>query len=469
MQIFGLTLARTSALQRQQTALVEKQMQSVEGSERGWWPLVREAWAGAWQRNVEITLDNVTTHSTVFACATLTSSDVAKMRPRLVQQDDDLIWNETESPSFSPVLRKPNHFQNRIQFNYSWVMSKQLHGNTYVLKQRDQRKVVIAEYVLDPTRVRPMVAPNGDVYYELKRDLLSRLPDEQYLVPASEIIHDLQNAMFHPLVGLSPIYACGLAAIQGLNIQHSSSRFFKNGSNPGGVLTAPGAISQATADRMKAYWEANFTGDNTGKVAVLGDGLKYEKMGITAVDAQLIDQLKWTSENVCSAFHVPPYMVGVGPPPNYNNIEALNQQYYSQCLQILIESIELCQDEGLGLTEGEIATKRYGVEFDIDDLLRMDSATMMQTIKNGAGIMAPNEGRKKLNLKPKPGGDSPYLQQQNFSLEALAKRDASGDPFGKASKATAASQAPLPEAKHVLDVERETLALLRKELGMVPP
>jgi HK97 family phage portal protein len=414
MQIFGLTLARTSALQQQQTALVEKQLQSVENSSRGWWPLIRESFAGAWQRNVEITLDNVTTHSTVFACATLTSSDVAKMRPRLVQQDDDDIWNETDNASFSPVLRKPNHFQNRIQFNYGWVMSKQLHGNTYVLKERDGRQVVIAEYVLDPTRVRPMVAPNGDVYYELKKDLLSRLPDEQYLVPASEIIHDLQNAMFHPLVGLSPIYACGLAAIQGLNIQHSSSKFFKNGSNPGGVLTAPGAISQATADRMKAYWEANFTGDNTGKVAVLGDGLKYEKMGITAVDAQLIDQLKWTSENVCSAFHVPPYMVGVGPPPNYNNIEALNQQYYSQCLQILIESIELCQDEGLGLTEGDIASKRYGVEFDIDDLLRMDSATMMQTIKNGAGIIAPNEGRRKLNLRPVVGGNSPMTQQQNY-------------------------------------------------------
>jgi HK97 family phage portal protein len=294
------------------------------------------------------------------------------------------------------------------------------------------------------------------------------LPDEQYLVPASEIIHDLQNAMFHPLVGLSPIYACGLAAIQGLNIQHSSSKFFKNGSNPGGVLTAPGAISQATADRMKAYWEANFTGDNTGKVAVLGDGLKYEKMGITAVDAQLIDQLKWTSENVCSAFHVPPYMVGVGPPPNYNNIEALNQQYYSQCLQILIESIELCQDEGLGLTEGDIASKRYGVEFDIDDLLRMDSATMMQTIKNGAGIIAPNEGRRKLNLRPVVGGNSPMTQQQNYSLEALAKRDASSDPFGKAPK-TAAPQPPipLPAAKALADVERETLTLLRKELGMV--
>jgi len=43
--------------------------------------------------------------------------------------------------------------------------------------------------------------------------------------------------------------------------------------------------------------------------------------------------------------------------------------------------------------------------------------------------MAPNEGRAKLDLKPKTGGDSPYLQQQNYSLAALAKRDAQADPF----------------------------------------
>jgi HK97 family phage portal protein len=424
MQIFGFTIARTQALQRQVKSL-QQQLATVEsrGGLGGWWPLIREAFAGAWQRDVEQTVDNVTTHSTVFACATLTASDVAKMRPRLVQQDDDRIWNEIESPSFSPVLRKPNHFQNRIQFNFSWVMSKQLHGNTYVLKRRDQRRVVVAEYVLDPTRVRPLVAPNGDVYYELKRDVLSRLPDEEVVVPASEIIHDRQNALFHPLVGLSPIYACGLAAVQGLNIQHASTKFFKNGSNPGGVLTAPGAISQPTADRLKAYWDANFTGDNTGKVAVLGDGLKYEKMHVNADDAQLIDQLKWTSENVCSAFHVPPYMVGVGPPPNYNNIEALNQQYYSQCLQILIESIELCQDEGLGLTEGESAANRYGVEFDLDDLLRMDTATLIKSEKEAAGIKAPNESRRRLNLKPVAGGETPYLQEQNWPLRLLAGRE----------------------------------------------
>ena len=134
-------------------------------------------------------------------------------------------------------------------------------------------------------------------------------------------------ALFHPLVGVSPLYACGAAALQGITIQQTSQKFFAGGSNPGGVLTAPGAIADETAKRLKDYWDQNFTGDNVGKVAVLGDGLKYEPMTVNAADAQLIEQLKLSAETVCSCFHVPPFMIGVGPPPPFANVEPLQQQY----------------------------------------------------------------------------------------------------------------------------------------------
>jgi phage portal protein BeeE len=124
-------------------------------------------------------------------------------------------------------------------------------------------------------------------------------------------------------------------------------------------------------------------------------------------------------------------MVGVGSPPSYNNIEALNQQYYSQTLQKFFEAIELGLDEGLGLTE--VTDHVYGTWFDLDDLLRMDTQTLVETEAKsiGGGFKSPDEARKRLNLGPVAGGNTPYLQQQNFSLAALAKRDAKADPFAK--------------------------------------
>jgi len=449
VKIFGLEITRTKA--------IPNNLQTVD-SQRGWWPIIRESFTGAWQRNIEITLENATSHTTIFACVTQIADDVSKMRMRLVQQDANEIWNEVEVPAFSPVLRRPNHYQNRIQFFKSWAYSKLLHGNTYVLLDRDRRDVVSRMYVLDPCRVKPMVAPDGSVFYALKTDNLSGLPDE-VVVPASEIIHDRTNCFFHPLVGLSAIYACGLAALHGIKILQNSVDFFNNGSQPGGVLTSPLAISQETADRIKQRW-GDFTGSNRGKVAVLGDGLTYQPMAESAHDSQLIEQWKLSAEQIASAFHVPLFMVG-GPYPSDGNVQASIVRYYTQCIQIHAEEIELCLDEGLGLTTGENLSKRYGTEFDIDDLLRMDRATMVETLDKGRNYLTPNDGRKILNLKPKPGGDDVYRQQQDFSLTALQKRDAKPDPFAKepTQPALPAAQEDAASVKDVLlDTYRKALA-----------
>lgn len=395
--------------------------------------MIRESFSGAWQRGIVERPENVLNFHAVYSCVTLIASDIGKLRIKLVEQDSNGIWNETSAPAFSPVLRKPNSYQNRIKFLEQWVSSKLLHGNAYILKVRDNRNTVTGLYVLDPTRCKPLVAPDGSVYYQLGVDWLAGIEEGAQAVPASEIIHDTMNALYHPLVGVSPIYACGLAASQGLHIQRNSSSFFANGARPSGVLTAPGRINDETAKRLKDHWEANYTGSNSGRVAVLGDGLEYKAMVMSAVDAQLIDQLKMTGEMVCSCFHVPPYMIGLAELPARVAVEALNQQYYTQCLQILIESIELCLDEGIGLVN--TAGHTYGTELDLDGLLRMDQAAQYKAYGDAIGqtLMAPNEARKKMDLPPVEGGDSLFIQEQNYSVSAIAKRDALDNPFGAKS------------------------------------
>jgi HK97 family phage portal protein len=407
----------------------------------GWFPIVNEPYTGAWQRNDGIRHETTAAYSTVYSCVTLIASDVSKVRIRLVQQDSSGIWSETTSPAFSPVLRKPNRFQNRIKFIEQWVVSKLLHGNTYILKERDGRKAVVAMYILDPTRTKPLVADDGSVYYQINRDNLAGVQEMTTVVPASEIIHDTMVPLFHPLCGVSPLTASGMAVSQGIAIQRHSAKFFHNGANPGGILTSPGNISKDQVDSIKSQWQQNYSGDNVGRVAVLGNGLTYAAMSVNAVDAQLIEQLKWTAETVCSCFHVPTYMVGVGTLPTHTNVEALNQQYYTQCLQALIESIELCLDEGLGLTD--VPGQTYGTEFDIDDLLRMDTVSKVDAASKatGAGIMKIDEARRKFDLPPTEGGDACYLQEQNYSLAALAKRDAQDNPFG-VKNPTAPADAP---------------------------
>jgi HK97 family phage portal protein len=437
-------------------APVRKQGSPVYDNRGSWWPWVNEPFTGAWQRNISWTVDSVLAYHAVYSCITLIAQDVGKLRPKLMQQGENGIWSETSSPAFSPVLLKPNRYQTHIQFKEWWITSKLIRGNAYALKERDRRGVVTALYLLDPSRVKLLVSPDGSIFYELAADNLSGT-DENVTVPASEIIHDRMNCLFHPLVGVSPIFASGLAATVGLKIENNSANFFEKGSNPSGILTAPGVIDQAKADELSMRWESKYGGANTGMVAILGNGLKFEAMRMSAVDSQLIEHLKWTAETVCSTFHVPAFKAGIGQAPTYPNAaDAMNQIYYSDCLQSHIESWEAVMDEGLGLLETKDG-KQMGVELDLDALFRMDGATQTTVLTDGikGSLLTVNEARRKVDLQPLEGGDTVYMQVQNYSLSALDQRDQMGPPPPSPTLAPPAAPpqiAPAKESQKEMDL-----------------
>lgn len=398
---------------------------------QGWWPWIREPFTGAWQQNKEIRLSDVRDFFAIYSCTTLIAADISKLAAQVKRRDSDRVWQIVENDTHR-LLSRPNRYQNGLQFRQWWITSKLINGNAYILKQRGPSKIE-ALYVLDPQKVLPLVADDGSVYYQLSLDNLAGVHETQVVVPASEIIHDRYQPQFHPLVGISPVYSAALAGALGKKIQEDSRTFFENGASLSGVLSAPGAISKETAKSLSDQWNTNFTGAKAGRVAVVGDGLKFEPMRAKGVDSQIVEQLKLSAEVVASCFHVPPFKIGMGQAPT--KPQEGNLIYYSDCLQVLIEEMEACLDDGLELPANTM------IELDTDDLLRMDSATIYDTLAKGVGgsISTPNEARAKVGLKPLEGGDSIYMQQQNFSLEALARRDAQEDPFNKSAQ-------PEPEA-----------------------
>jgi phage portal protein BeeE len=127
-----------------------------------------------------------------------------------------------------------------------------------------------------------------------------------------------------------------------------------------------------------------------------------------------------TVKTIAGAFGVPISMVDSSQQPPYANAEASALQYHSQCLQTHLLGIETALDAGLELPAP------YGTEFDLDDLLWMSTETRVKAAHDAvaAGVMTPNEARfKYFGLPPVEGGDTCLVQQQYYSLAALAARD----------------------------------------------
>ncbi|MGE6408819.1 MULTISPECIES: phage portal protein [unclassified Psychrobacter] len=400
------------------------------------WHTIHEPSTGAWQRNqeIEVSKNDQMRHHAVFACVSLITRDIGKLKIKAKKKIDG-VSQDCDS-NVKKLLAKPNHYQNTQQFFEAWVSSKSTSGNTYVLKVRNIYGEIWQLLILNPERTKPLVDPNGNVFYQVRRDRLFNL-DDDIIIPASEIIHDRYNCFYHPLVGLSPITACALSASQGINIQRNAAAFFANASRPSGILVTPGSISPENAKQMKDEWNSNYSGTGTGRTGVLGDGVTYQSISIAAQDAQLVEQLKLSGEIVCTSFSVPAFKVGLGPAPA-GKVSDLNDIYYSDCLQHYIESAENLLNQHLDLEDG------VEVEFCLDALLRMDAGSQMDYLDKGVkgAIMSPNEARAKIGLAAVPGGESPMIQQQNFSLAAIAKRDSSPDPFAKAPAPTPTDEQP---------------------------
>jgi HK97 family phage portal protein len=410
MNIFGLTIART------------KSLNAVPGAGSGGWRRITEPFAGAWQKGVEEKQTDLITYPTLYACIYRIASDIGKLPFSLRRRERSGVWTETEDSMFTPVLFEPNDFQTDAQFREQWMLSKLTSGNTYVFKRKDARGVVTNLYVLDPERVLPMVSDSGAVFYQLRTDALNTLPEgypaDNLIVPASEIIHDRCMTIHHPLIGIPPLAAAHWPALKNMKIMRSATEFFANNAQPGGLLTAPAGMSEDDAKDVQNYWTKEFGGGNAGKVAIIGADMKFTPFAMKSIDSQMVEQMRYSDEQICQPFGIPPFKVGIGTIPSGLGVDGLNQLYYADALQTHIEHMERLLDKGLGIG------RPMGVELDLDPLLRMDEAKRAEVeTKLVAGMVkTPDEARLRFNLAPTGGGGTLWGQHQDYPLAMLARR-----------------------------------------------
>ena len=405
---------------------------------------VHEPFSGAWQANKEC-FGPYGIFSAVYACIAIIAGDLAKLPPRVrtMRADGSKVDNDKHAAAL--VLNSPNTYQTRVDFWGQFMSSALFTGNTYVFLARDPGNVIRQMHILDPRRVSVMLSEDGSVFYQIGQERLAELLGGN-MIPARDILHHRLLTLNHPLVGLTPLYAAGVSAMTGQTIQQNSYSFFANMSRASGVLTSPGKISQELANRMKTEWDQNFKGGSMGRTAVLGEGMKWEPLTISAADAQLIEQLKWSVEDVARCFRVPSYMLTDASKVSFKNAEQLARNYYSQTLQYHLESIEARIDQAFDLTGSTFC------EFDLAAMMRMEFDARMSAYQVGiqSGVLTINEARRLEELAPMKGGDEPLIQTQYRPLSMA------GQPMTPPPPPAPSEPPPDPDQDEPDDDEGET-------------
>ena len=233
------------------------------------------------------------------------------------------------------------------------------------------------------------------------------------MLSKEDVLH-IPGLSYDGLVGYSPIALARNAVGMAIATEDYGASFFANGANPGGILEHPGTIKNPGG--IRDSWEALYKGaKNSGKVAVLEDGLKFHQVSIPPEQAQFLETRKFQLNEIARIFRIPPHMIGDLEKSSFSNIEQQSLEFVKYTLDPWVVRWEQSMHQALILPSEKDAVF---LKFNLDGLLRGDYETRMKGYAIGIqnGFMSPNDVRRLENFNeiPDEEGGNNYMVNGNM-------------------------------------------------------
>lgn len=230
----------------------------------------------------------------VYSCVRVLSEAVAGLPLHVYKYRSDGGKEKAIAHSLYRLLHdEPNPEMTSFVFRETLMTHLLLWGNAYAQIIRNGKGEVIALYPLMPNRMTVDRDENGRLYYKYYRGNDEAIRNKEYEVVLSpyDILH-IPGLGFDGLVGYSPIAMAKNAIGLAIATEEFGAKFFANGAAPSGVLEHPGTIKDPT--KVREAWQSQFGGSsNSGKIAVLEEGMKYTPISISPEQAQFLETRKF--------------------------------------------------------------------------------------------------------------------------------------------------------------------------------
>lgn len=189
---------------------------------------------------------------------------------------------------------------------------------------------------------------------------------------------------------------------------------FGNGSVPGGILEHPGELDETAYGRIRENWNDSHGGiSNANRIAILEEGMKYNKIGISPDDAQFLTTRAFQVQEIGRWYRIPSMMLNLdGANSTYASVEAFGLQFVMYTLYPWLVRWEKSISMQMLLPRER---KELFAEHSITALLRGDTASRFNAYAIGRqwGWLSVNEIREFENMNPIENGDS-YLTPLNM-------------------------------------------------------
>ena len=356
----------------------------------------------------------------VYACVRILSEAIAGLPLHLYHSKPDGGKEKAVGhPLYFLLHDEPNAEMTSFVFRETLMTHLLLWGNAYAQVIRNGKGEVIALYPLMPNRMQVNRNEKGQLYYQYttSSDDAPTMKGSAVVLMPEDVLH-IPGLGFDGLVGYSPIAMAKNAIGLAIATEEYGAKFFANGAAPSGILEHPGTIKDP--QRVRDAWMSQFGGShNSGKVAVLEEGMKYTPISISPEQAQFLETRKFQINEIARIFRVPPHMVGDLEKSSFSNIEQQSLEFVKYTLDPWVIRWEQSLQRTLLSSEDK---KEYFFKFNLEGLLRGDYASRMSGYATARqnGWMSANDIRELENLdriSAELGGDLYLINGNMLPLE----------------------------------------------------
>ena len=240
----------------------------------------------------------------VYACVRILSESIAGLPVHVYKYTDSGSKEKAiNHPLYRLIHDEPNPEMTSFVFRETLMTHLLLYGNAYAQIIRNGKGEVIALYPLMANRMSVDRDDKGHLYYQyqMQDSDAPTMKNGTVILKPSDVLH-VPGLGFDGLVGYSPIAMVKNA----IATEEYGAKFFANGATPGGILEYPGTVKNPEA--VRESWTKGFSGNNSHKVAVLEEGMKYTPISISPNEAQFLETRKFQIDEIARIFRVPPHV-----------------------------------------------------------------------------------------------------------------------------------------------------------------
>ena len=357
--------------------------------------------------------------SAVWACVTLLAESIASLPLVVMRVDRNGDKVEARTSRLWEILRhQPNAWMTSHDFWLAMALNRFLRGNAYALVSRDRDGQLLSLTPLAADQMEIAVI-DGEVVYQYYKD------GNLLAYSADKILH--WKGLGNGLVGLSTLEYMQATTTEMINAQTNASELYGNGRQLTGLLCIDQDLNAKQIRELKERYSklSTIQGSSNDWLHVLPGDIKYQQIGMSAADAQLLETRKFGIDEIARWFGVPSALINISGGVSNAGLETLVDQFYRATVQPLCSALEQAIRQRV-MTPAERADG-YAVEFKMSALLRANVESRYRSYATALqnGFMTRNEVRRLENLKATDGADDLTAQTNLAPLDALGKVAAS--------------------------------------------